>query len=248
MDLKQQTSNEYGVSQELLVLSDLVNYGVVSIPYGNSGRYDCILDIENDLYKIQIKSLNILDDGITIQVPMANTRMSANGVVKKEYTPDEVDFIAFSYNNHTYLIPTGYATRTFSITTEKPKKNTQHFIEDFRIEKILDIDLKTWNSLKEETRKHNGDFSEKKYRCIDCGAPVWKPNSRCVSCARIASRKIARPDRETLKQKIRILPFSTIGKECGVTDNSIRKWCASYELPTKVRDIKKYSDEEWRNI
>ena len=36
---KQQTSNEYGISQELLVLSQLVNYGSVSIPYGNSVKY-----------------------------------------------------------------------------------------------------------------------------------------------------------------------------------------------------------------
>ena len=58
---KQQTSNEYGISQELLVLSELVNYGTVSIPYGNSARYDCILDIENDIYKIQIKGQKTMD-------------------------------------------------------------------------------------------------------------------------------------------------------------------------------------------
>ena len=60
MITKQQTSGEYGISQELLIMSILNNYGVVSIPYGNSARYDCILDIDKTLYKIQIKSLNIV--------------------------------------------------------------------------------------------------------------------------------------------------------------------------------------------
>ena len=30
-----------------------------------------------------------------------------------------------------------------------------------------------------------------------------------------------------------------------VSDNAIRKWCIGYELPSKKKDIKKYSDEEW---
>ena len=42
-------------NEVLLVLSILANYGIVSIPYGNSGRYDCILDINGRFYKIQIR-------------------------------------------------------------------------------------------------------------------------------------------------------------------------------------------------
>ena len=34
-----------------------------------------------------------------------------------------------------------------------------------------------------------------------------------------------------LKQKIRTIPFTTIGKEFGVTGNAIRKWCKKYQLP-----------------
>lgn len=33
-----------------------------------------------------------------------------------------------------------------------------------------------------------------------------------------------------------------------VTDNAVRKWCKKYNLPYKVSDIKKYSDEEWELI
>ena len=34
----------------------------------------------------------------------------------------------------------------------------------------------------------------------------------------------------------------------GVSDNAIRKWCDSYNLPRKVSDIKKYTNEEWNEI
>ena len=47
---------------------------------------------------------------------------------------------------------------------------------------------------------------------------------------------------------IRIMPFTEIGKNYGVSDNAIRKWCDNYNLPRLVKEIKKYSEEEWNKI
>lgn len=57
-----------------------------------------------------------------------------------------------------------------------------------------------------------------------------------------------RVSREELKTLIRTLPFSQIGEKFNVSDNTIRKWCDKYDLPRKVSEIKKYSDEEWNLI
>jgi len=54
--------------------------------------------------------------------------------------------------------------------------------------------------------------------------------------------------REDLKHMIRTIPFLQIGKQFGVTDNSIRKWCVKYNLPKRVFDIRQFSDEEWKNV
>ena len=51
--------------------------------------------------------------------------------------------------------------------------------------------------------------------------------------------------KEELKKLIREKSFVDIGKQYNVTDNAIRKWCASYGLPTRKKDIKKYTDEDW---
>jgi hypothetical protein len=51
-----------------------------------------------------------------------------------------------------------------------------------------------------------------------------------------------------LKDLIRSTPFTQIGKKYGLTDNGIKKWCISYNLPSKKKDINKYTDEEWANI
>lgn len=250
---KQQTSNEYGMSQELLFLSELVNYGVVSIPYGNCGRYDCILDIQGDIYKIQIKSVNQIDQ-YRLMVPFANSRMAADGRVTKVYTSDEVDFIGIIYNQKIYLFPTNLATKSLTVRISRDDNCSNtisklHYLEDFEINKILDIDLHTWVELKEETRKTNGENNlNPKYFCQNCGAPISSGSKLCINCARQASRKAERPNRTELKKLIRTQSFTQIGKQFNVTDNAVRKWCKTEKLPFRVKDIKKYSDDEWEEV
>ena len=56
-----------------------------------------------------------------------------------------------------------------------------------------------------------------------------------------------KPDRATLKALIRDTPFTQIGNIFGVSDNAIRRWATSYELPSKVSDITSLSDSEWEH-
>lgn len=90
---------------------------------------------------------------------------------------------------------------------------------------------------------------EKKY-CVDCGKEISPKAERCKSCAAILSnsKNSKRPEREELKKLIRELPFTKIGKQYGVSDNAVKKWCDFYNLPRKKSDIKLYSDNEWNNL
>lgn len=88
----------------------------------------------------------------------------------------------------------------------------------------------------------------KKYYCIDCGCEVYKGSARCSSCDHKRQRKVERPSREELKALIRGTPFAQIGRLYGVCDNTIRKWCKSENLPSKLSDIKTYTDEQWKEI
>jgi hypothetical protein len=57
-----------------------------------------------------------------------------------------------------------------------------------------------------------------------------------------------KPSREELKMLIRNTPFAQIANKYCVSDASIRRWCKSYNLPSRVADIKEISDDNWADI
>ena len=67
-------------------------------------------------------------------------------------------------------------------------------------------------------------------------------------CAHIVQQKTERPTREELKKKIRKQSFLSLGQKYGISDNAVRKWCKTMNLPHTKKEINSYSDEEWEKI
>lgn len=88
----------------------------------------------------------------------------------------------------------------------------------------------------------------KQNKCCDCGKPISSNALRCIECDHKRQQKSIHPSREELKYLIRNFPFTKIGKQFGVSDNAIRKWCITEKLPYKSSEIKLYTDEEWENL
>ena len=107
------------------------------------------------------------------------------------------------------------------------------------------------NQQLDTTNGKNKNHKEHKINlCIDCGTPISNRAIRCSSCNYKAhtSEDVPYISREELKNLIRSTPFTTIGKQFGVSDNAVRKWCKKYNLPDKSKIIKTYSDEDWLKI
>lgn len=91
--------------------------------------------------------------------------------------------------------------------------------------------------------------SNKKYYCQNCGKEIATKNATlCVDCYSASRRKVYRASRDELKHLVRTTSFLQIGKIYGISDTVIRKWCKSYGIPYKHKEIKSYSDEEWDKI
>lgn len=88
----------------------------------------------------------------------------------------------------------------------------------------------------------------KKHYCQRCGKLLNSNTTYCLDCSHIIQHRAERPNRETLKQLIRNQSFVAIGKQYGVSDNAIRKWCISMNLPTKKTEINLYNDIQWEQI
>lgn len=103
------------------------------------------------------------------------------------------------------------------------------------------------NELREEKEKL---LTKQIFYCEICGKELSgkTKSGLCEECYKKSTRIVERPDRETLKQLIRTLPFTQIGLQYHVTDNAIRKWCDAENLPRKKTDINKFTDEEWAKI
>lgn len=92
------------------------------------------------------------------------------------------------------------------------------------------------------------DNSAKIKACTICGKPISPKATICIDCNKEKMRVSDRPNRTELKFMIRTLAFTTIGKKFNVSDNTIRKWCDSYNLPRTKKEIKTYSEQEWELI
>lgn len=107
------------------------------------------------------------------------------------------------------------------------------------------------NQQLETTGGSNSRKYDKKY-CPDCGKEIHHLSERCKSCylkyRKNQSGSTIPVSRDELKNLIRSTSFVKLGEEFGVSDKAIVKWCINYNLPSRKKDIKQFSDEQWKLI
>ena len=139
-------------------------------------------------------------------------------------------------------------------TTGKVPLEIHHIDGDYRncTESNLEVLCPNCHSLTPNfgslNKEGRGETNTRKCYCVDCGKSITNGAIRCSECEH-KNRITEKPaTREELKALIRSTPFTAIGEKFGVSDNTIRKWCIRYDLPTRKKDIKEYSDKDWAKL
>lgn len=132
-----------GISTELKSILFFTEKGyMVSIPYGNVGRYDLLVDTGKKILKIQCKTSHKNENG-SYTVNTANTAMKSKGNVTKHYTKEQIDFIMTFIEDQAVFIPAELIETSQSkvFRTKLPKygaKSNCNLIQDFSFEKYFD--------------------------------------------------------------------------------------------------------------
>lgn len=223
---------------------------VISQPITPDARYDYIVDINNKLYRIQCKTSILDENGQSIIFGCKSTGRGAGGNYQHTYSKEEIDFFYTCYNGISYLVPieeagTSNKTLRFSAVIEHPNIS---WAKDYELSYILKtkFNYEFDNSYLFKDRKRRPE--DEQNHCIDCGVKICKKAIRCNACNHKLQQIVNRPERKELKNMIRNLPFTTIGQNFGVADNTIRNWCKSMNLPFKKQDIENISNENWEKL
>ena len=135
-------SKEVGNLTQLQCITKFYELGCdVNIPFGNSQKYDLIIDWNNRLYKIQIKHANENEDKSCFSFKTRWQGHNSTGYTQTTYTKNDIDFFATYYNDNLYLIPVEQCSGTIKNLRVLPCKNGQTkgilFAKDFKLEDII---------------------------------------------------------------------------------------------------------------
>ena len=104
---------------------------------------------------------------------------------------------------------------------------------------IKEINENQYTILEENIKTEN---KNKKHYCSKCNKELFEETKTglCLECYKMTTRKVERPSKEELFELIKTKTFLAIGEKYGVCDNSIRKWCKDYNIPSTKKELNDY--------
>ena len=137
------SSHFKGEITEQQVAIEFLKLGLqVCKPLVQSSKYDFVVDIENKLYKIQVKTSTPKEENSYIEFATSTSHTNTRGTLNLTYSENDVDFFATMYNNECYLIPFSHCGKRAQRLRLVPTKNGQttgiKFAKDYHLNDIVE--------------------------------------------------------------------------------------------------------------
>ena len=136
------SSHFIGEITEREVSLEFLKLGImVSKPIVQSSKYDFIIDVNHKLYKVQVKTSSIKEEGAYFDFATSTSHTNTQGTLNLKYSDEDVDFFATMCNEQCYLIPKQICGSRSQRLRLQPTKNNQTkgiaFAKDFHLEDII---------------------------------------------------------------------------------------------------------------
>lgn len=111
-------------------------------PLVSDSRYDFIVDINNHLIRLQVKTCRIVEQEGYIDFATSSSHTNTKGTINHSYTNQEIDFFATFYNGECYIISVDLCgTRNQRLRITPPKNGNQRgskMLKDYTIDKFIE--------------------------------------------------------------------------------------------------------------
>ena len=129
-------TNFKGCITEMKVMTHFLELGyAVSQPLLQNSKYDCILDVNGKLYKIQIKTAR--QDTSSFKFNCKSVTTTGTKSITTKYSKEEIDFFATEWLGKYYLVPVEECSVEKRLWLIKPSNNKSSFAEDYIMEERL---------------------------------------------------------------------------------------------------------------
>jgi len=111
----------------------------VSQPMCQDSKYDLIVDVNNKLLRLQVKTARLSEkSNSSITFNCRSTTKNSQTHKSRSYGLDEIDYFATYWNHQVYLVPVGECSSQKSLHLEKPKQSNWSYIEDYKAKEVLE--------------------------------------------------------------------------------------------------------------
>ena len=129
-----------GEKTQAIVLTEFIKKNIpISIPFGDNQRYDYIIDVNGNLYKIQVKTASYKNGSISFSTSSSSIH---RGGKRKNYKGQVDYFAVYSYEtNEVYLLEVDELGNREAKLRLEPTKNNQKINIRYAKDYCLDIML-----------------------------------------------------------------------------------------------------------
>lgn len=121
-------TKDIGDRTEAIILAELLKTSHnVLLPFGDNSRYDMVVNVDGKFVRIQCKT-GSLKNGC-VMFPTASVYRGKDGIVKRQYTKDEIDLILVYSREYDkiYIVPVEELSKgSMKLRVEKTKDNTNY--------------------------------------------------------------------------------------------------------------------------